>query len=74
MDMPKDGKVQQAFDNGNQNSYEKGFQAGHDKCEEEFNGSYYILLTTTVTRADASTETMADRQRLKQWQLPVSQL
>jgi hypothetical protein len=54
-----DGKVQQAFENGNQNGYEKGFQAGHDKCEEEFNGSYYILLTTTVTRADASTETMA---------------
>ena len=54
-----DSKVQQAFENGNQNGYEKGFQAGHDKCEEEFNGSYYILLTTTVTRADASTETMA---------------
>jgi hypothetical protein len=54
-----DGKVQQAFENGNQDGYEKGFQAGHDKCEEEFNGSYYILLTTTVTRADASTETMA---------------
>jgi flagellar biosynthesis/type III secretory pathway protein FliH len=49
-----DGKVQQAFENGNQDGYEKGFQAGHDKCEEEFNGSYYILLTTTVTRAKTS--------------------
>mmetsp|Transcript_55416 Transcript_55416/g.115975 ORF Transcript_55416/g.115975 Transcript_55416/m.115975 type:complete len:287 (-) Transcript_55416:1025-1885(-) len=54
-----DDKMQQAYENGNQNGYEKGFQAGHDKCEEEFNGSTYIWITTTVTRADASTETMA---------------
>ena len=54
-----DDKVQQAYENGNQAGYEKGFQAGHDKCEEEFNGTTFMFLTTTVTRADASTETMA---------------
>ena len=50
-------EIEEAYTKGNKTGFDQGFTAGYQQCEEE-NSNSFLVISTTISRADASTMTI----------------
>ena len=50
-------EIEEAYTKGNKTGFDQGFTAGYQQCEEE-NSKSFLVISTTISSADASTMTI----------------